>query len=190
MNWLRRLGILLALWLVGISALIAIGPAETHEQGGDVAIVLGAAVDDAEPSPVFAARLDRAIELYEGGKVDKLLLTGALSEEDSLSEAEAGKRYVMSRGVREEAILMEEKSRTTFQNLIEARAVMEREKLGTAIIVSDPLHLWRAMRMADRLEMVASPSAATETRYRSWKTQLPFLLRETYFVHHFWLFGE
>ncbi|QZD92439.1 YdcF family protein [Qipengyuania xiapuensis] len=190
MKWLRRLGLALALWLVGISALIALGPADHPEQSVDVAIVLGAAVDDAEPSPVFAARLDHAIELYDSGRVERLLLTGARSAEDSLSEAEAGKRYAMARGVREEAILMEENSRTTFQNLTEARAVMEREEIGTAIIVSDPLHLWRAMRMADRLDMDASASAATETRYRSWSTQLPFLLRETYFVHHFWLFGE
>ena len=62
--------------------------------------------------------------------------------------------------------------------------------METALIVSDPLHMRRAMEMAEALGIEARPSATPTTRYQSWTTQAPFLLREIYFIHHFWLFGE
>ena len=189
MKWPGLLALILALWLTGIASWIAAGPAEDPEGQADIAIVLGAAVDGREPSPVFAARLDHAIGLYRTGRVGGLLLTGARSPEDELSEAVAGRLYAMKGGVPADAILIEEQSRTTFQNLVNARGIMRGEGISTALVVSDPLHLRRALAMAHALEIDAAASAASGSRYRSWNTRLPFLLRETYFLHHFWLFG-
>ncbi len=51
----------------------------------------------------------------------------------------------------------------------------------TFIIVSDPLHMKRAMLMAEDLGMTAYPSPTPTTRYRSWRTQFGFWARETFF---------
>nr|WP_247713281.1 YdcF family protein [Qipengyuania polymorpha] len=153
-------------------------------------MVLGAAVDSDTPSPVFAARLDHAIALYKEGRVAKLMLTGGRSDEYSLSEAAAGREYAIARGVAADDILIDENSRTTRQNLLEAQRVMKGEGVETALVVSDPLHLRRAMQMAQSLGLEAQPSATPHTRYRSWQTKVPFLLREVYFVHHSWLFDQ
>jgi uncharacterized SAM-binding protein YcdF (DUF218 family) len=87
-------------------------------------------------------------------------------------------------------IYIEEKSRTTQQNIAEAAALMKVHNLKSAIIVSDPLHMKRAMMMADDLGIEAVSSPTPTTRYRSLRTKLGFLLRELYFVHHYVLTGN
>ena len=190
MKPLRILLLLAVIWLAVIAIWIAAGPEEADGATADVALVLGAAVDDDTPSPVFAARLDHAIALYGEDRVAKLMLTGGRSDEDSLSEAAVGREYAIARGVDADDILTEEISRTTRQNILEAQRVMTGEGVQTALVVSDPLHLRRAMLMTRSLGLEAQPSATPHTRYRSWQTKAPFLLREVYFVHHFWLFDQ
>lgn len=190
MKWfLGALGLMLA-WLVGVAVWIAVGSPEDPAATAEVAIVLGAAVDDDTPSPVFAARIDHAIALHREGRVAALLFTGARSPEDSLSEAAAARDYAIAAGIPPSAIMIEERSRTTRQNLIEAQSLMRAGKLASAMIVSDPLHLRRAIAMANDLGIDARASATPSTRYRSLSTQLPFLLREIYFMHHYWALGE
>ena len=180
----------LAVWLGAVGWWIATGPPERPEDRATTAIVLGAAVIGDEPSPVFAARIDHAISLYQEGRVNRLFFTGARSPEDLLSEAAAAREYAIAAGVPAEAISIEEVSRTTYQNLTETRRAMRIVSFPDVIIVSDPLHLRRASIMANGLGFEAKTSATPTTRYRSWSTKGPFLLRELYFVHHYWVFGE
>ena len=56
--------------------------------------------------------------------------------------------------------------------------------LRTAVLVSDPLHLRRAIWMADDLGIAAVSSPTPTTRYRSLKTKLRFLRHELYYWHH------
>ena len=53
--------------------------------------------------------------------------------------------------------------------------------LETAIIVSDPLHMKRAMLMAKDYDIKAYSSPTSTTRYKSLKTKIPFLMREEFF---------
>jgi uncharacterized SAM-binding protein YcdF (DUF218 family) len=154
----------------------------------DCAIILGAAIADAQPSPVFKARLDHGINLYHTQVVKRLIFTGGVGEGEKWAEGEVGGRYAKTKGVPSSAILIERTSSTTVENLQQAKQLMAAEGLKTALIVSDPLHLRRSMLIAKWLGMEVSASATPFSRYRSWKTQLPFLLREIYFTLHFQLF--
>lgn len=188
-KWFGGIALAVLAWLVGVAVWIAVGPEEDAEATADFAVVLGAAVDDDEPSPVFAARIDHAIDIYREGRVDGIFFTGARSPEDTKPEASAARDYAIARGVPSNAIAVEVNSRTTHQNLAEVHGLMLAYTEPRIIIVSDPLHLRRAVQMADDLGFDAQASATPTTRYRSWSTKLPFLLREVYFVHHYWLFG-
>ncbi len=157
---------------------------------GEVAIVLGAAVIDDKPSPVFAARLDHAIDLYKREFARKIILTGGYGEGDSLAESEAGAQYAIDHGVPAKDIAKETVSHTTKENLIEARRLMLEHGWKTGILVSDPLHMRRAMAMAGDLGMDARPSPTPTSAYQSFSKQFGFLLRELYFQHHYWLLGE
>jgi uncharacterized SAM-binding protein YcdF (DUF218 family) len=67
---------------------------------------------------------------------------------------------------------------------------MRQNGLTSAIIVSDPLHMKRAMLMADDLAIAAASSPTPTSRYRSLKSKLGFLLRELYFIHHYVATGD
>ena len=148
----------------------------------DAAIVLGAAVWEDEPSPVYQSRISHAIYLYESGVVDYIIFTGALSQGDLLSEAEAGKAYAVDAGVPPDRILMDTQSSVTCENLRNAKDLATEKGFHTFLIVSDPLHMKRSLAMARDLGMIAYPSPTPTTRYTSWRSILPFLTRETYFL--------
>ena len=62
-----------------------------------------------------------------------------------------------------------------------AKEIMKEHSLDTAIIVSDPLHMKRAMLMAADYGVNAHSSPTPTTMYRSWKTKASFLAREVFF---------
>ena len=67
---------------------------------------------------------------------------------------------------------------------------MRQNGLVTAIVVSDPLHMKRALRMARDLGIEASEGPTPTSRYRSWQAKGSFLLRELYFYHHYMATGQ
>ena len=62
---------------------------------------MGAAQYDGTPSPVFARRLDRALELYRAGCAPRILVTGGKQPGDRFTEGGTGVRYLAARGVPE-----------------------------------------------------------------------------------------
>lgn len=183
-GWCWRLGCLLLLWLAGVSAYI-VGVGERDQAApADVIIVLGAAAYDARPSPVFEERLRHGIALYQRGLARRLIFTGGFGGAGArFSESQVGKRFALKSGVPEQAILIETVSRTTRQNLQQAAALMRDNDLRTAIIVSDPLHMARAMRLAREEGIDALASATPTSRFRSFSTRWRFFLQELYFFH-------
>lgn len=187
----KKLRIILSAALVCISALLLIfGTAALgivryrttdDKTQADAIIVLGAGIFGDEPSPVLRERLNHAISLYGEGYSDTLILTGGVGEGNARSESSVARDYVIAQGVPAEAVLIEEKSVITEQNLKYAKELMDEKGLTTAIVVSDPLHMKRAMLMAKDFGITAYSSPTPTTMYRSSRTKLPFLLRETYF---------
>ncbi len=90
-------------------------------------------------------------------------------------------RYAIACGVAEADILIEELSTITEENLFYAKALMDEHGLNTAILVSDSLHMKRAMLMATDFGIDAVSSPTPTSMYRSLKTKLPFLAREECF---------
>ena len=153
----------------------------------DCAIVLGAAAYNNEPSPVFKERINHAISLLKEKRVKAILLTGGYGgteeREAKFAESEVARDYCIENGVRPEQIHIEKKSKTTKENIIEAKKVMQEEDLNNALIVSDPWHLKRACNIADHYEVEARPSATTTSLYTSQKSQFEFIWKEFVYLH-------
>lgn len=147
----------------------------------DVAIVLGAGTSGTEPSPVFKERLNHGIWLYQNGYVKKLILTGGFEEGSQFSDSYIAMRYVESMGVPRENILYEEKSTITQENIKYAKQIMDEKGFRTAILVSDPLHMKRAMRMAGDAGIEAFSSPTPTSKYISLPNRVKFLIREVFF---------
>lgn len=168
--------------LVAIIAADICAYAETDEkQAADAAIVLGAGTHGGEVSPVFRERINHGIRLYQNGYVRYLLLTGGVGEGNQISDAQAAKAYAVSQGVPQEVILTEDKSTITQQNLEYAKQIMDEHGLQTAILVSDPLHMKRAMLGAQDAGITAYSSPTPTTMYKSVGAKAKFLAREVFY---------
>ncbi|MES2922753.1 MAG: YdcF family protein [Verrucomicrobiota bacterium] len=186
------LGLLLTgiIWCIILAALIWSYGTRDHAAKSDCIIVLGAAVHGTHPSPVFEERIRHGIALYRSGYAPTILFTGGIGEGGNHSESSIGRSVATRQGIPVSDILIEERSRTTRQNLSEAETVMRKHGLKSAILVSDPLHMKRAMIMANRLGIDAVSSPAPTTKYRTLRTKLGFLAREIYFFHHYIITGN
>jgi uncharacterized SAM-binding protein YcdF (DUF218 family) len=178
------------IWLVAVAVWISVFGARDASRPSDCAIVLGAAAYGNKPSPVFAERINHAVELHRAGVVKYLLFTGGRVTAADKSESAVARTHALAAGVPVDAILAEDVSRTTGQNLLEARRVMALHGLKTAVIVSDPLHLKRASSMAHDLGIDAVTSPTPTSRYRSFGAKAGFLMREVFYLHGYWFTGR
>jgi uncharacterized SAM-binding protein YcdF (DUF218 family) len=147
----------------------------------DAAMVLGAAVWGNEVSPVFRERINHAIDLYRRGRVHKIIFTGGQGNRNEPTEAAAARAYAIKNGVPANAILLEDSSHTTYENVINAKQVADANGLKKVLIVSDPMHMKRAVAMARDIGLEAYPSPTPTTRYQGWRSQMGSLAHETYY---------
>lgn len=178
---LPALGIILITYIIVTAVGICNYGAVDEKQSADVAIVLGAGTANGEVTPVFQERINHGIWLYQNGYVHTLIMTGGIGEGNEESDAWIAKQYAIEQGVPESVILLEEKSTITQENIKNAKKIMEENSYYTAIIVSDPLHMKRAMLMAKDYGMKAYSSPTPTTRYISLKSKFSFLAREEFF---------
>ncbi|QFT87998.1 hypothetical protein FIU87_04950 [Bacillus sp. THAF10] len=147
----------------------------------DVAVVLGAAAWDNEPSPVLRERVNHAIWLYENDYVDKIIFTGGKGEGDKYAESEIARDYAIKHNVHSDDILIETKSTITEENLKYAYEIAKENNLNTFTIVSDPLHMKRAILIAKNTGMEAYSSPTQSSVYKTLNSKVPFFLRELFF---------
>jgi len=182
-GWAWRILLLVLLWLAGVAAWIVWVGQRDQAAPADAIIVLGAAAYDARPSPVFEERIRHGLDLYRRGYAPVLIFTGGYGNGARFAESQVARRYALRHEVPESAILIESVSRTTRQNLQQARTLMQERDLKRVIVVSDPLHMSRALRLSRELGIDALGSPTPSTRFRTVQTQWRFLLQEVYFFH-------
>ena len=141
----------------------------------DAIVVLGCALlpDDA-PSPALRRRVERAIELYRAGAAPRLVLSGGGPKR--CAEAEAMRELALRAGIPAASLLLEPRSRNTFENAVETAALLNSEGLTRIILVSEAYHLPRAALLF-RLAGIALAGTAAPPR-RPLRTELPLRLRE------------
>ncbi|HEV3472450.1 MAG TPA: YdcF family protein [Actinomycetota bacterium] len=158
----------------------------------DAIVVLGAAQYNGRPSPVFKARLDHALFLFNEGVADTVIVTGGKRKGDRFTEAEAGEMYLEESSVPSSAILAEGEGRTTYQSLKAVREIAREEGIEKALFVSDPLHSERIKRMATDLgfdKAYTSPASYVELN-RSRSTKLRELVHEVLSLLAYQLFTK
>jgi uncharacterized SAM-binding protein YcdF (DUF218 family) len=146
----------------------------------DAVVVLGAAQYDGEPSSVFAARLRHAEALYEDGLALRIVTVGGSRAGDAYTEAEAGRRYLIGRGVPASAVIAVGEGSDTLGSLRAVDARAQQDGWDSALVVSDPWHSLRARTMArdSGLQAWTSPTRSgpvVQTR----ETQARYIVRET-----------
>ncbi len=126
------------------------------------AIVLGCRVNGDDPSACLEERLSKALELYQSGRVQRLLLSGDHGTA-GYDEVNAMRAWLLARGVRNEHIFLDHAGFDTWDSMVRARAVFQVE--GT-VIVTQGFHLPRAVYLAraaglDAVGVAADPPAGS-----------------------------
>ncbi|MGX7168812.1 MULTISPECIES: YdcF family protein [Facklamia] len=171
--WFLAVGFIYALILLSIynlASLLNLG--RSKSQNFDYIIVLGAGLQHDQVSPTLARRLDKAIELFHLNPKSCLIMSGGQGEDELISEAQAMTNYVKDRGVDPEQILQEDRSTTTYENLLFCKQLIDFP--ARIALVTNYYHLLRALLIADELDIPLIGIAASA----DWLFSLNAYIRE------------
>lgn len=130
-----------------------------------VAIVFGAGYwSNGVLSLILRERLDAAIELYEMGRVEKLLFSGDNPIAD-YNEPEKMLEYALAQGIPRDAIVLDYAGRRTYDTCYRARDIFE---LGHATLVTQAYHLPRAIETCSALGLDVVGYAANRYEHRGY----------------------
>jgi uncharacterized SAM-binding protein YcdF (DUF218 family) len=159
------IGILLAVlaYFAVTSLLVVLWMGRDQRPHADAIVVLGAAQYNGRPSAIYEARLQHAVDLYNSGVAGLVVFTGGKEPGDTYTEGGSGARWAELHGVPANAALVEDQSRTTYQNLSGSRRLLAGRVQGRPmriVVVSDPYHMYRAITQARGLgfKAYASPT--------------------------------
>jgi len=157
---------------------------EDDRSRADAILVLGRELIGDAISEVFRARLDHGAQLWREGWAAQIVVSGGMTGTARRSEAEAGREWLLGSGIPDPAILVEDRSRHTLENLFFVRETLAARGLGRLLLVSDPLHLARAAALARglSLDVACSPAPGAPPRPGTggWWARL---LREGFLLH-------
>ncbi|WP_207666024.1 YdcF family protein [Thermohalobacter berrensis] len=114
-------------------------------------LILGAGLRGEEPSLTLMTRLNRGLEYLERNPKTKVIVSGGQGPDELITEAEAMKRFLIKNGIEENRIIKEEKSTSTYENIIFTKKILDKEegkKKHDIMIVTSDYHLFRAKYLA------------------------------------------
>ncbi len=156
----------------GLAAVIAVGATTFRiwQQGAaderrpvDAIVVLGAAQYDGRPSPVFEARLRHAVDLWDEGIAKAFVVTGGKLPGDRTTESAVAREYALAHGVPASAIFGEDRAHNTLDSLTSVAKELKDRGMESAVMVSDPTHMLRVLRISEDLGIRAYGSPTTSS---------------------------
>lgn len=154
----------------------------------DAIVVLGASQFDGDPSPVFANRLDRALEVSLLGVSDRIVTVGGKQPGDRFTEASAGRDYLIDSGLRPKNIEAIPTGSDTISSLQAAAVYLNKISAASVTVVSDPAHVTRSKIILEKLgfEVFLAPTLNGP----GVEFQLDYHMREVAGIVHFWLIDQ
>lgn len=152
---------------------------ELPEKEYDYVIVLGSGLKNGnELSYVLLRRLNTALEVVESSPDVTVIVSGGKGPDENISEAEAMRNYLVSKGINFDQILLEDKSTSTAENLSYTHDLMKSKSLsdGRIALVTNDYHSFRAKYLASKNGLeVDSISSKTAIMVR-----INYMIREYY----------
>ena len=127
------------------------------------AIVFGAGLMvDGSPTSVLKDRVATAADLYNSGKINKILMSGD-NRFLNYNEPGAMKTYALELGIPEEDIVLDYAGRRTYDTCYRAKEIFQ---LSSAILVTQQFHLPRALYTCNALGLESVGVTADLRPYR------------------------
>ncbi|SBO16380.1 YdcF family protein [Carnobacterium divergens] len=166
MKWIKKIflfGIsLLLVGLIIIGSLLFLGTRETPEKNADTILILGAQVrkNPAVPSKVLQERLDASLPYLKENPTTKVIVSGGQGPDESDTEANVMKQYLIAHGIDEKRIQKEDRSTRTEENIANSKKWLHSNHV---VIVTSDFHMYRALMLAKRAGIQASGLPAKST---------------------------
>ena len=153
---------------VGLSVLTAVcicaGRNDMPEKS-DCIIVLGAHVwMDGRMSNALTYRCEAALDAWQKGVAPALIVCGGQGSDEPTTEAAAMVQWMLAHGVSESAVIAEDQSLNTKQNIANAMSIMAEHGWKTAAVCTNNYHLTRALWIARDAGLDATGIAAPSTK--------------------------
>lgn len=168
-----------------ISVFMARAANDRPKDDNTTVVVLGCQVRNGAPSLMLAQRLRAAYDYLSEHESVKAVVSGGQGEDESISEAQCMKDWLVDKGISPERIFMEDKSVNTEENLSFSKSIIDENGLPKRItIVTDGFHQLRADILAERIG-IESNNISAKTR---WYLLPTYWVREWFGVLYYKLF--
>lgn len=128
-----------------------------------VGLILGAKVySDGRLSHMMQDRADSALELYDAGKILKIIMSGDHGTK-TYDEVNTVKNYLLEKGVKEEDLFLDHAGFDTYDSLYRARDIFGADSL---IVLTQKFHLPRALYIGRALGMNVRGYATDKREYQ------------------------
>ena len=182
-------GTLLAATLVVLGMFIFIGikgSKNTAAFNEDCVLVLGCGIRGETILPTLQLRLDKCLEYLQQNPSALVIVSGGQGRNEAISEAEAMKRYLVSKGVDAEQIIEENQSRNTMQNFQYSKKLIDSyfsSKSYSVGCITSNYHAYRANKMAERTGL----SIAQYNAVNCWYLYPSAYFREMLSIFKLWI---
>ncbi len=180
-----------AVWLMAEPLRVADPPRPVEA----IVVIAGGAGESGKAGGGYQERVKHAVDLYRAGYAPRLIFSSGFVF--AFREAEVMKGLAVALGVPPEAVLLEEKAASTYENVVFVRNILEERGWGSVLVVSSPYHMRRAMwtfrKSAPGLEVVASPVPQTQFYAHEGGAsleQIGGILHEYAAIAHYWWKGR
>ena len=117
-------------------------------------LVLGAKANNGNLSKTLINRLDTTIEYLNKHKTAKAVLCGGKENNNEFSQAEYMQKYLIEKGIDKDRLILETKSKNTFENIKFALEKLDK-KPSEIMVISSSYHLFRAKLILYRFGVLA-----------------------------------
>ncbi|MBQ2510308.1 MAG: YdcF family protein [Erysipelotrichaceae bacterium] len=115
----------------------------SYASEADYLIVLGCGLNRDKETQVMIDRTDRAVTYLKMFPACKVILSGGITSNNTVSEASVMKRILLEKGIDEDRILLEEESKDTPENMMYSGKLLDHRK--KIVICSSDYHVLRAV---------------------------------------------
>lgn len=145
----------------------------------DAIVILGAQVDPTgQPGSDLTSRTYHGVDLFNAGWSPRLICTGGYAG-DPMAAAAVACRFAVSLGVPPDAALLADGGMTTAEDARSTASLMKARGWASVLLVSHPLHLYRASWSFRRQGLIVHASPTTTETHRIFlPLRLWYLVRE------------
>jgi vancomycin permeability regulator SanA len=130
-------------WFIIHTVFIAVDGLNDELHKTDVAVVLGNKVNiNGLPSNRLQARLDKAVELYNQGYFNYIIVSGGVGKE-GFDEAEVMKNYLINKDVPEDLIINDSNGYNTHMTAENAKLIMNDLNMESVMVITQYFHITR-----------------------------------------------